>query len=269
MRQRDEAVKKYNKDRTPSNESEAKRLRKEVIDTLKEEKRENGRKKLDALEREKDTGKIWGCIKSYLNWNKQSGAPTMLVDKNGKPETSPKRLAELQNDFYITKVSKIREVLPKGGEPLKVLQGMMKERQRPDITQNLEFRAVSPEEIDKILGSLKNSKSSGLDWIDTHILKMSKNVILPALTKIVNLSIKTNTFPTSWKNAKIVPLYKGKDANRTSPKSYRPVAILPIASKILERVIHNQILEHMEKNQFWHPNHHAYRKSRSTETAVL
>ena len=149
MRQRDEAVRKLNESRTPDNESEAKRLRKEVIDTLKEEKRENGRKKLEALEREKDTGKIWGCIKSYLNWNKQSGAPTMLVDKNGKPETSPKRLAELQNDFYITKVSKIREVLPKGGEPLKVLQGMMKERQRPDITQNLRFRAVLPEEIDK------------------------------------------------------------------------------------------------------------------------
>ena len=146
---------------------------------------------------------------------------------------------------------------------------MMEERQRPDITENLRFRAVLPEEIDKILRSLKNSKSSGLDWIDTHILKMSRSIILPALTKIVNLSIKTNTFPTSWKNAKIAPLYKGKDANRTSPKSYRPVAILPIASKILERVIHNQILEHMEENQFWHPNHHAYRKSRSTETAVI
>ena len=83
------------------------------------------------------------------------------------------------------------------------------------------------------------------------------------------MSIETNTFPTLWKNAKIVPLYKGKDANKTSPKSYRPVAILPIASKVLERVIHNQILEHMEENQFWHPNNHAYRKSRSTETAVL
>ena len=85
----------------------------------------------------------------------------------------------------------------------------------------------------------------------------------------MNLSIRTNTFPKPWKNAKVAPLYKGKDSNRTSPKSYRPVAILPIASKVLERVIHNQILEHMEKNQFWHPNHHAYRKNRSTETAVI
>ena len=81
--------------------------------------------------------------------------------------------------------------------------------------------------------------------------------------------MKTNTFPEKWKTAKVIPLYKGKNAPKSNPKSYRPVAILPICSKILERIIHEQILEHMTKNQFWHPNHHAYRKSRSTETAMI
>ena len=92
---------------------------------------------------------------------------------------------------------------------------------------------------------------------------------MPALTHIVNLSITTQTFPKAYKVAKVVPLYKGKEADLTNPKSYRPVALLPIVSKILERVVKKQVSDYMDKNQFWHPQHHAYRSHHSTTTAML
>ena len=76
---------------------------------------------------------------------------------------------------------------------------------------------------------------------------MARKELVPAITHILNLSITTRTFPQKWKTAKIIPLWKGKDAVRTNPKSYRPVALLRIVSKILERVLHEQILTHMEK----------------------
>ena len=66
-----------------------------------------------------------------------------------------------------------------------------------------------------------------------------------------------------------MPLYKGKDSSETQPKSYRPVPILPIVSKILERVIHTQIVEYMNSSQLFHPIHHAYRSLHSTTTAML
>ena len=96
------------------------------------------------------------------------------------------------------------------------------------------IRTVSPEQINRIILELRNSKSSGLDNLDTFIIKLIRPYIIPAVTHIVNTSISTQQFPTIYKSAKVVPLYKGKETSATQPKSYRPVAILPIVSKILE-----------------------------------
>ena len=117
--------------------------------------------------------------------------------------------------------------------------------------------------------NLKNSKSCGLDNIDTYILKLTRKFIVPALTHIFNLSISTQTFPKAYKVAKVVPLYKGKECETTDPKSYRPLALLPIVSKVLERVVQKQIADYMDKNKFWHPQQHAYRAHHSTTTAMI
>ena len=66
-----------------------------------------------------------------------------------------------------------------------------------------------------------------------------------------------------------MPLYKGKNSPVTTPKSYRPVALLPITSKVLERVVHTQLMSYMDQHQFWHPQHHAYHSLHSTTTAML
>ena len=64
-------------------------------------------------------------------------------------------------------------------------------------------------------------------------------------------------------------MYKGSSAPVTIPKSYRPVALLPVTSKIVQRVVHTQLMDYMESNKLWHPSHHAYRSHRSTTTAML
>ena len=133
----------------------------------------------------------------------------------------------------------------------------------------LSICTVTPDQIDRIIKELRNSKSSGLDNLDTYIIKLIRPHIIPVVTHLINTSISTQQFPTIYKSAKVVPLYKGKDSPETQPKSYRPVAILPIVSKILERVIHTQIVDYMNRGQLFHPNHHAYRSLHSTTTAML
>ena len=132
------------------------------------------------------------------------------------------------NQFYIDKVSRIRDNLPPViGDPLQKLKSMM-ERNRSTFS----LLPVHPDLVGKIITELRNSKSSGLDDIDTFIVKLIKQQIVPAVTHIINLSIQTSTFPSSWKYSKIIPLFKKDDP--LEPKSYRPVAILPIISKVLE-----------------------------------
>ena len=96
----------------------------------------------------------------------------------------------------------------------------------------------------EIISKLKNSKSCGTDNVDSYIIKLAKNEITPAITHIINLSIEQRIFPANWKIAKVVPLHKKED--KTIPKNYRPVALLAILSKILEKAIFLQIIDYLE-----------------------
>ena len=65
----------------------------------------------------------------------------------------------------------------------------------------------------------------------------------------------------------MIPLHKKDDL--LNPKNYRPVAIVPIFSKILERIVFNQIITYLNDNELLHPNHHAYRAQHNTTTAMI
>ena len=268
MKQRDEAMAQYNRTHLPEDWEVARGLRNKVTRLLKTEKCNSARKKIQQCEFERDSGRVWKNVRNYLGWGGTTSAPTKLVSPAGQLVTSPKQMAELQNSYYFNKVQDIRRQLPNQGDPTATLRKVMSRRRGP-LQHSLSLKAVGPEKVDQIIRNLKNSKASGLDNIDTFILKLIKPHIVPAITHIVNLSITSLRFPCQYKQAKVVPLYKGSSAPVTNPKSYRPVALLPVASKILERVVHTQIMDYMETNKLWHPSHHAYRSHRSTTTAML
>ena len=116
---------------------------------------------------------------------------------------------------------------------------------------------------------MKNSAATGVDNIDTKIVKLSAELIAPMLTHIVNLSIRTSTFPSAWKYAKVIPLLKSTDSDPLLPKSYRPVALLPVLSKILEKIVFNQLVKYLEGNKLVHPNLHGSRSGHNTATALI
>ena len=82
------------------------------------------------------------------------------------------------------------------------------------------------------------------------------------------MSISQHVFPENWKRSKIIPLHKKKE-DFTDPKNYRPVSLLPIFSKILERAVFVQIVKYMEENHLLHPSHHGFRQKHNTCTALL
>ena len=83
-------------------------------------------------------------------------------------------------------------------------------------TSTITFKAVRPDDVMKIIQGLKNSKSTGTDFIETWIIKLVAGDILVPLTNIINLSIDQAKFPVLWKHAKVVPLLKKDD--HLSPK---------------------------------------------------
>ena len=93
--------------------------------------------------------------------------------------------------------------------------------------------------------------------------------LLPHITTIINHSLSSGSFPSSFKSAIVRPLLKKVTLDPENLKNYRPVSNLPFLSKILEKVVLKQLLDHLHSNNLVYPLQSAYRSGHSTETALL
>ena len=114
---------------------------------------------------------------------------------------------------------------------------------------------------------MKGGKSSGVDTIDNHSLKLAAPLIEDALEHIINLSIVTGKFSSFWKPQLIFPQHKkaGKDVI----ENYRPVSHLVEVGKLVEHEVYDQIIEHFITNDLFHGNHHGGLPHHSTTTALV
>ena len=203
MKARDTAQKKATETQHPDDWRLYRNIRNKVTARMKSEKAAWEKQRLDHTQN--TSTNLWKSIEGWLNW-KTSGPPSQLFS-DGVLINTPEGLATTMNRFFITKVEKLRQNIPNNNiDPLHVLRETMRER-----SCTLKFRPVHPDEVLEIIMNLKNSKSSGLDEIDTYTIKLIAKDILPAITHVVNLSVREASFPSSWKKSKVVPLLKKGD----------------------------------------------------------
>ena len=89
------------------------------------------------------------------------------------------------------------------------------------------------------------------------------------MTKIINLRLATSTFPSIYKQSQVIPLKKNPSLNDLECSRYRPVNLLQIPGKIVEKAVFNQLVKYLEENPLIHPNHHGGIKAHSTTTALV
>src|SRR6266568_4314946 len=130
------------------------------------------------------------------------------------------------------------------------------------------FTAATSDEITRAISKSSNASCS-LDPIPTHLLKSCLPALILPITNIVNLSLSGGIFPDSYKNAIVKPLYKKHSLLHEDLSSYRPISNLNFISKIIERIIHTRISNHLKSFPSLSPFQSAYRPFHSTETALL
>ena len=101
-------------------------------------------------------------------------------------------------------------------------------------------------EVYDLLASLDVSKASGHDGISARMLKHTACSIAPSLTKLFNLSLQSATIPSTWKKSLVVLIPKNSETKE--PTNYRPISLLPIVSKVLERHVYNVIMNHLAQH---------------------
>ena len=227
-----------------SDKHEIRRLKNKLNHEKRKQKRAYYKKKLaDYKGNPKNT---WKIFKELLNQQE--------IQESVEPDIMTEEKANRFNNYFATIGTEIKNKLGVKDTPVSYRKGFS-------------FSEVSEETVGTLINKIRIDVATGADGISARILKDSKDVILHVLTKMVNLSFRTNTFPESMKAAIIKCLHK-KDSTE-EPSNYRPISILPIISKIFERAAVDQVAQFLESNHLISRNQHAYRKGHSTVTSLF
>ena len=117
------------------------------------------------------------------------------------------------------------------------------------------------------LVSLDVSKASGPDGVSAYMLKYTAASIAPSITEMLNLSLKQGSVPLQWKEARITPIPKIPAPK--APENFRPISLLTLLSKILEKHLSNLIIDHLNEAHLLSDSQWGFRYGRSTVTALL
>ncbi|KAK3912816.1 LINE-1 retrotransposable element ORF2 protein, partial [Frankliniella fusca] len=134
-----------------------------------------------------------------------------------------------------------------------------------EVSDKFFFKYVLFEDIWKAVHSIK-SKATGFDGVPISFLRLCLPALLPVLDHIFNFSLQNGLFPSMWKLANIIPIPKIK--NPVECKDYRPVSILCVLGKILEKIVHAQVCEYLVQKNLFTPCQSGFRPKHSSQRYI-
>ncbi|XP_057302635.1 uncharacterized protein LOC130636806 [Hydractinia symbiolongicarpus] len=127
---------------------------------------------------------------------------------------------------------------------------------------SFKFQHVEISESSKVLKEINSSKASGIDDLPALLIKDAAEELAAPLSFLINHSFKSGIFPTIEKTAKVTPIYKSEAKHLFS--NYRPISVLNVISKLVEKIASDQLSQYFESNGLFSPYQYGFRKKRST-----
>lgn len=209
--------------------------------------------------------KMWKLIGNLAgSKSKSCPAPSKLETQIGQI-TDTKEICIYFNTFFATIGSILASKITKHKEHIHT-----QPRTQTSISSSSDLLALTlatEEEVSKIIDKLNPNTSSGLDGISCKTIKCIKNLILPKLTMNINFCMQNGLFPDSLKVAKVSPIYKS--GKKTDPGNYRPISVLPIISKIFEKILYKRLDDYLKAKNFLSKKQYGFRAKSNTLTATI
>ena len=117
-----------------------------------------------------------------------------------------------------------------------------------------------------LMEKINPNKSVGIDNLGGRFLRDGAKVLAKSITELFNLSIEKSIFLDACKIAKLKPLYK--KGSKIEPKNYRPISLLPLVSKIFEKIVHSQTHNYLDKYEILYKYQFGFRSKHSTNTCL-
>ena len=131
----------------------------------------------------------------------------------------------------------------------------------------LTLSPLSLSELRVIVYGMNGTAARGDDGVCIGMIRMSFDAIGAVLLHLVNSSISLSDVPLSWKHSLVHPIHKTGDPS--NPSNFRPISIVPVVSKIVERAVHQQLYNYLTQNHLLSSTQHGFRPRHSTETALI
>ncbi|KAL4101171.1 hypothetical protein QTP88_021192 [Uroleucon formosanum] len=230
------------KDYKVSDRDQFRVLRNEHLKKIRKAKMESWRKFATSINSD-----IWGPVYRWArNGSAKSRVPNAVLRENGTFTVTALETAECL----------LESLIPRD-RTAPVFADECVGRVRPEVTEA---------EVKRAVWRMAPNKAPGLDGITAGVLRKAWGVIGTPLTSVLAECLRKSEFPDCWKTAEVVVIKKGEDRDPGLPKSYRPVSLLSVPSKVLERLVVDRLEE--ETGGALSAEQHGFRVGKSTISAI-
>lgn len=206
-----------------------------------------------------DGRKTWELLKELVFQKSKSGpSHNIALQESGVMLNDAKEISDCFNNYFIN--------VGKMCAPQRTSYAFHSFMPQA-VEYTFNFVRVEENSIIKVVESLNSSAASGLDRISVKFIQKCRGYLIGKITELVNEAIHTCVFDDTLKIAKIIPVYKtGSKYDKTN---YRPISVLPTLSKIVEKVLTQQLSNYIFQNNLVHTNQFGFVPKSSTESATL
>ena len=195
----------------------------------------------------------WTLVKERQGTSHQESIPP-LTKQDGTTATSSREKAELLADLFSAKMTVPDPTRP----PPRLTQ---------ECDQLLTTVEVTQERVERLLREVDIRKATGPDDVSPQVLRHCSSELAGPLSEVFKACVRENTWPSVWKKARVVPIHKKK--SRSNPANYRPISLLSVVGKVLERVVVEAITRHLEDNALLSDHQFGFRSGRSTTDLLM
>ena len=259
MRIRDRILLKLKKKSTNDNLTLYKKFRNRVSNEIKKSK-ENCFHNFFSTNTQ-NMKKLWSGIKTIIS-HKSSTSSTInkIKDMEGNVTSEPSKISNIFNDFFVNVADEITKTIPKTPKsPLDYLSNR--------TSNSLFLTPVTFIEVNDLINTLNPSKSVGPNSIPIKLLKILGSSVSPLVALLVNQSFQSGVFPDKLKIAKVITLFK--KGNPELPSNYRPISLLPIFSKIFEKLMYRQLFRFLEVHNVLYSLQFGFQENHSIDHALV
>jgi hypothetical protein len=203
------------------------------------------------IETRLDTKKKWKVFKEELKMSTVKEQITAIND-NGVILTNKNDLAKSFKNHFQTCATKLAQGIQDQGECEILCE------QQPKWG----FKTVTERDILKIIDSLQPKASCGFDLLSNKMIKKERVKFSKLTVNLINETLLNGTFPEVLKTAKVIPIFKKGDKQNLN--NYRPISLLPVLSKVLEKIINKQITEELNEFHLIDDDQYGFRAEHST-----